>query len=63
MSKIVFDIETIGIDFDSLEQDDQNYILKYAEDEKQAQETLLHRINDKEGIETYIPKFGESVEI
>ena len=39
MSKIVFDIETIGIDFDSLEQDDQNYILKYAEDEKKVEET------------------------
>lgn len=34
MSKIVFDIETIGVDFESLQQDEQDYILKYAEDEK-----------------------------
>ncbi len=36
MSKVVFDIETIGVDFDSLGQDEQDYILKYAEDEKKA---------------------------
>ncbi len=39
MSKIVFDIETIGVDFDSLKEDEQDYILKYAEDEKKIKET------------------------
>lgn len=34
MSKVVFDIETIGVDFESLAKDEQDYILKYAEDEK-----------------------------
>jgi len=31
--------------------------------EKEKQDVLLHKIEDEEGIETYIPKFGESVEI
>jgi predicted PolB exonuclease-like 3'-5' exonuclease len=39
MSKVVFDIETIGVDFDSLKEDEQDYILKYAEDEKKIKET------------------------
>jgi len=39
MSKVVFDIETIGIDFESLKEDEQDYILKYAEDEKKIKET------------------------
>ena len=39
MSKVVFDIETIGIEFDSLQEDEQDYILKYAEDEKKIKET------------------------
>jgi len=39
MNKIVFDIETIGVDFESLQQDEQDYILKYAEDEKKAKAT------------------------
>ena len=38
MSKIVFDIETVGVDFESLGQDEQEYILKYAEDEKKTKE-------------------------
>ena len=38
MSKIVFDIETIGADFDKLSQDVQDYVLKDAEDEKKAQD-------------------------
>jgi len=38
MSKIVFDIETIGIDFDELSKDAQEYILKRAEDEKKIKE-------------------------
>jgi len=39
MPKIVFDIETIGVDFDTLTEDEQGYILKYAEDEKKIKET------------------------
>ena len=39
MSKVVFDIETIGIDFDELNDDAQKYILKNADDEKKAEET------------------------
>lgn len=39
MSKVVFDIETVGVDFDSLNEDEQDYILKYAEDEKKIKET------------------------
>lgn len=38
MSKIVFDIETIG-QFNSLDEDVQEYILKYDEDEKKKTET------------------------
>ncbi|TSC53406.1 MAG: 3'-5' exonuclease, PolB [Parcubacteria group bacterium LiPW_39] len=38
MSKIVFDIETVGVDFEALAQDEQDYILKYAEDEKKIKE-------------------------
>jgi hypothetical protein len=39
MSKIVFDIETVGVDFETLELNEQDYILKYAEDEKEIKET------------------------
>lgn len=38
MSRIVFDIETVGVDFEALSQDAQDYILKDAEDEKKTQE-------------------------
>jgi len=38
MSRIVFDIETIG-EFEALDQDAQEYILKYDEDEKKKSET------------------------
>lgn len=33
MSKIIFDIETAGIDFDSLDEASKEYFLKYAKDE------------------------------
>ncbi len=39
MPKVVFDIETVGVDFETIEQDEQEYILKYAEDEKKIEET------------------------
>lgn len=38
MARVVFDIETIGVDFDKLPQDAQDYVLKDAEDEKKAQD-------------------------
>lgn len=38
MSRIVFDIETIGADFDELPAEAQKYILKAGEDEKKNQE-------------------------
>jgi len=45
MSKIVFDIETIGVDFEELSPEVQKYVLKDAEDEKKAKE-----IKDKLGL-------------
>jgi hypothetical protein len=46
MSRLVFDIETVGVDFDSLEQEVQEYLLKSAnspEEELKVREGLgLH---------------------
>lgn len=36
--KLIFDIETIGVDFESLDKISQEYMLKYAEDEEKAEE-------------------------
>ncbi|HEC97242.1 MAG TPA: 3'-5' exonuclease [Nitrospirae bacterium] len=36
MSRIIFDIETIGADFDALDLPQQEYLLKYAETEEDA---------------------------
>jgi len=38
MSKIVIDIETIGVDFDSLDEKSQEYFLKYSENEKEKED-------------------------
>ncbi len=38
-SKIILDIETAGIDWDTLPEDTQNYLLKRAESEKDVQKT------------------------
>lgn len=38
MSKVIFDIETIG-EFEALDEDSQQYLLKYAEDEKKKSES------------------------
>lgn len=35
MSKVVVDIETIGIDFESLDEKSRDYLLKYAKDEEE----------------------------
>ena len=36
--KLVFDIETIGVDFDALDKISQEYLLKFAEDEEEKAE-------------------------
>jgi hypothetical protein len=38
MSRIVFDIETIGVNFEELPEEVQKYVLKDSEDEKKAKE-------------------------
>jgi uncharacterized protein YprB with RNaseH-like and TPR domain len=38
-SKVIFDIETVGLEWDTLEQDTQDYLLKYADTEKKVAET------------------------
>lgn len=38
MSKVVIDIETIGFDFESYDQKSQEYLLKYAQDEREKEE-------------------------
>jgi len=38
MSQVIFDIETIGVDFDSLDQEQQDYLLKFAENEQEVEE-------------------------
>lgn len=37
MSKIIFDIETVGMDFDSLDLSTQEYLLKWAETEEEEE--------------------------
>lgn len=37
MSKVVVDIETIGVDFESLDEKSKEYLLKYAKDEQEVQ--------------------------
>jgi len=53
--KLVFDIETIGIDFESLDKISQEYLLQYAESEEEEEET-------KERLGFY-PLTGEVVAI
>ena len=43
MSRIIFDIETAGKDFDSLDKGTQEYLLKWAESEEDIQ---LQRATD-----------------
>lgn len=38
MSHLIFDIETVGVDFGSLDQAAQEYLLRYAEDEGDAKD-------------------------
>jgi len=37
--KLIFDIETIGVDFESLDKISQEYLLQYAESEEEEEET------------------------
>jgi hypothetical protein len=37
MSRVIFDIETIGVDFESLDESQQQYILRYATTEEEAE--------------------------
>ena len=55
MSRVIVDIETIGIEFDSLDQKSRDYLFKYAEDEKEKQ-----KIKDNLGLN---PLTGEIVTI
>lgn len=55
MSRVIFDIETIGVDFESLEEKSKEYLLKYAETEEKAEEV-------KQSLAFY-PVTGEVVAI
>lgn len=55
MSRVIFDIETIGVDFDSLEPAQQEYLLRYAETEEDEEKV-------KESLALY-PLTGEIVAI
>jgi DNA polymerase elongation subunit (family B) len=37
--KVILDIETVGVDWDALEKDTQDYLLKYADTEQKVEET------------------------
>ncbi len=37
MTRVIFDIETVGVDFDSLEEEQQEYLLRYASTEEEVQ--------------------------
>ena len=39
MNRVIVDIETIGIDFESLDEKSQDYLLKFAESEEEIEET------------------------
>lgn len=55
MSRIIFDIETIGKDFDSLDEKTQEYLLRWSDTEDKVQET-------KESLAFY-PLTGEIITI
>lgn len=45
MTKVVFDIETVGVDFETLDEKSREYLLKYAEDDKEKEEIKTTRLN------------------
>lgn len=55
MSRVIFDIETIGTDFDSLDEPSKEYLLKFAKTEEEAEEV-------KQGLAFY-PMTGEVITI
>lgn len=55
MSRVIFDIETVGIDFDSLDPYTQEYLLRWADTEDEAEKI-------KESLSLY-PLTGEIVSI
>lgn len=55
MSRVIFDIETIGADFDTLDKNQQEYLLRHADSEEEAEEV-------KENLGLY-PLTGEIVTI
>lgn len=44
MTKIVFDIETTGVDFETLDEKSREYLVKYAEDEEEEEEIKNQRL-------------------
>lgn len=44
MTKVVFDIETIGMDFETLDEKSQEYLLKYAENDEEKAEIKNQRL-------------------
>jgi DNA polymerase elongation subunit (family B) len=55
MKRIIFDIETVGMDFDSLDQSTQDYLLRWAETEEEEERV-------KESLSFY-PLTGEIIAI
>lgn len=45
MTKIVFDIETVGVDFETLDEKSQEYLLKYAENDEEKEEIKTKRLS------------------
>jgi len=41
MKRLIFDIETLGVDFDNLDEASKEYMLKYAEDEKERESVKI----------------------
>jgi len=41
-TKVIFDIETVGLNWDSLSEDTRAYLLKYAETEQEVEKTKSH---------------------
>ena len=55
MSRVIFDIETVGVDFDDLDASQQEYLLRYAETEGETR-----KVKDSLGLS---PLTGEIVAI
>ena len=64
ISKLVFDIETIGVDFETLDKISQEYLLQYAESDEEEQERKRkeEEEGDEEERERRIAEGGEDDE-